>query len=90
MAYKLAIGLDGLTFRMTQIKPPETKINEWSYNGLIQIPVADFYFVTRWVTWKDKKTFVQDYAMFVMLIKQWVSSGMTKDEALELFFSAAE
>lgn len=40
----------------------------------------------KWVVWKDQKMWVGDYELFVMIIRQWIESGMTKELALDLCF----
>ena len=89
MANKLK-GIDGFWFEKTRLEQPASKINVWSYYGVTNITVADFFMNPSWVHWKGTNLWVADYELFVMLIKQWVSNGMTKDEALDLFFEASK
>lgn len=60
-------------------------LNEWSNGKKIKIPVLDFFFNFRDVQWKGK-TITVEYELFTMMVKQWISDGMTKEEALDLMF----
>ena len=60
-------------------------LNTWSNNATKKIEINDFYFNMRDVQWKGQTANVE-YDLFTMLIKQWIGDGMTKEEALDLFF----
>lgn len=61
-------------------------LNQWSKNKKLKIEVLDFYFNPRDVSWKGKTIHTCDYELFTMMVKQWISDGMTKEEALDLMF----
>lgn len=70
------------------------KLNDWSNDKKVQIPVADFYFNPGKVTSGDKTIEVADRELFIGMIKGWcsgtkLSPGMKKQEALELAFEMA-
>lgn len=60
-------------------------LNEWSSGKVTKIQVLDFFFNFRDIVWKGK-TLTVEYDLFMMLIKQWIDGGMTKEQALDLAF----
>lgn len=60
-------------------------LNEWSNGKSKKIIVLDFFFNFRDIVWKGK-TLTVEYDLFMMMIKQWIDDGMTKEQALDLAF----
>lgn len=61
-------------------------LNEWSKNKIKRIEVLDYLLNPRDVSWKGKTITTCDYELFTLMVKQWISEGMTKEEALDLMF----
>jgi hypothetical protein len=60
-------------------------VNEWSTGKVIHVEIKDFFLNFRDVQWKGKSIHVE-YDLFLMMIRQWMDGGMTKEEALDLAF----
>lgn len=102
MAAQLALpGLartttDGfLINRAAPLPPVPPGLNEWSSWVPVKVVVMDFYINPAWVKWRGQETWVADYELFTMLIRQWMtgsvySSALTKEAALDLFFEMAQ
>lgn len=64
-------------------------VNAWSHGKIKKIKVVDFFFNFRDIVWKDKVLEVE-YDLFTGLIKQWITEGMSKEQAIDLFFEMSE
>lgn len=60
-------------------------LNTWSNGKVKKIEVLDFFFNMKDVQWKGKVQTVE-YDLMTMLIKQWMSEGMSREQALDLMF----
>lgn len=86
MENKLVKDLDGLWFKKTPFIKLGQKINAWSFHSAKNVTVLNFYLNSKWVAWNGNKIWVVDYELFGMMVAQWVDSGMTREEALDLCF----
>lgn len=78
--------INSFNFLPDIIEPP---INQWSQGKVIKIDVDDGLYrpTIKVVEWKDKKTTVYDYELFVGLIQDWMKrEKWSKNKALDEFF----
>lgn len=69
----------------TLLSSSKSGLNTWSNGKVKKIEVLDFFFNMKDVQWKGKVQTVE-YDLMTMLIKQWMSEGMSREQALDLMF----